>query len=402
VAWRQCGKDKTQNPPPPSKNQTTTYLLDKERNHIDNWLAIMDAIKDLEPAVAILGAIGLYYVSKAVTNLYKTFLRPAKNLKKLGEWAVVTGATGKNCLGLLWRLRSYLCFDSFISGWCIFPNFNFADGIGKAYCFALAKQGLNVMMISRTESKLEDVKKEIEAKYPDVTISYLVCDYSKFNKTAQGNVAKALKKLEVGVLINNVGVSYRYPMFFHELSDEEVQNLMTMNIDSTVWMTRFVLPGMVERKAGTIVNLSSGSAMYTLPLLAEYSGAKSFIEKFSRAINAEYSAKGITCQCQIPFYVATKLAKMRKSLMVPTPEGYVSMAIKWVGYPDAVASPFILHAIQGWVLDILPKFVVSKGIMSMHLATRKRGQKKDAKLAAEGKNQWAYMRRILFWKTNNS
>lgn len=123
--------------------------------------------------------------------------------------------------------------------------------------------------------------------------------------------------------------------------------------------------------------------MYTLPLLAEYSGSKSFLEKFSRALNAEYSAKGVTCQCQIPFYVATKLAKQRKSLMVPNPGEFVALAIRWVGYPNAVVSPYLLHAIQGWIFDCLPDFVVSKIIMGMHMATRKRGQKKDAKKAAE-------------------
>jgi 17beta-estradiol 17-dehydrogenase / very-long-chain 3-oxoacyl-CoA reductase len=261
---------------------------------------------------------------------------------------------------------------------------NIIDGIGKAYALALAKKGMSVMLISRTESKLQDVKKEIEdKKYAGATVSYLVCDYSKFDKAAQAKVANAIKDLEVGVLINNVGVGYRYPMFFHEISDEEVQDLMTMNIDSTVWMTRMVLNGMLDRKAGAIVNISSGSAMATLPLLAEYSAAKSFIEKFSRALNAEYKAKGITCQCQIPFYVATKLAKMRKSLMVPTPTEYVASAIKWVGYPDAVASPMLLHAIQGWVMDILPDSFVAKQIMGMHLGVRKRGIKKDALLAAE-------------------
>lgn len=258
------------------------------------------------------------------------------------------------------------------------------DGIGKAYAKALAKKGLNVMLISRTESKLKDVKKEIdEKKYEGVSVSYIVCDYSKFDKAAQKKVADAIKDLEVGVLINNVGVGYRYPMFFHELSDDEVQDLMTMNIDSTVWMTRMVLPGMVFRKGGAIVNLSSGSAMYTLPLLAEYSGAKSFIEKFSRAINAEYKALGVTCQCQIPFYVATKLAKMRRSFMVPSPAEYVAGAMKWVGYSDAVASPFLLHAIQGWVMDMLPDFVVAHFIMDMHLSTRERGQRKDARLLEE-------------------
>lgn len=266
-----------------------------------------------------------------------------------------------------------------------FPSANFifvhSDGIGKAYAFALAKKGMSVMLISRTESKLKDVKKEIEEKYAGIEVDYAVCDYSKFDESAQGKVAEAIKDMEIGVLVNNVGVSYRYPMFFHELTDSEVQDLMTMNIDSTVWMTRMVLPGMIDRKKGAIVNISSASSMYTLPLLAEYSGAKSFIEKFSRALNAEY--KGVTCQCQIPFYVATKLAKMRKSLMTPNPGEFVAQAIKWVGYPDAVVSPFLLHAIQGWILDCLPDFVVSKIIFDMHMATRKRGIKKDAKKAAE-------------------
>jgi 17beta-estradiol 17-dehydrogenase / very-long-chain 3-oxoacyl-CoA reductase len=249
---------------------------------------------------------------------------------------------------------------------------------------ALAKKGMSVFLISRTESKLQDVKKEIEEKnYDGVEVSYMVCDYSKFDKAAQDKVAKAITPLDVGVLINNVGVSYRYPMHFHELTDDEVQALMTMNIDSTVWMTRLVLPGMRETKSGAIVNLSSGSALYTLPGLAEYSGSKGFIEKFSRAINAEYTSKGVTCQCQVPFYVATKLAKLRKSATVPTAKEFVNLGIKWVGYSDCIVSPFILHAIQGWFMDVLPEFILTKGIMSMHMATRKRGQKKDAIKAAE-------------------
>ena len=81
---------------------------------------------------------------------------------------------------------------------------------------------MSVLLISRTESKLQDVKKEIEEKgYDGVEVSYLVCDYSKFDKAAQDKVAKVVKELEVGVLVNNVGVSYRYPMFFHELKDDE-------------------------------------------------------------------------------------------------------------------------------------------------------------------------------------
>ena len=301
-------------------------------------------------SLVVAGLLAANLALKTVLYAFKAFVRPAKNLTKLGKWAVVTGAT---------------------------------DGIGKAYAFALAKQGMGVVLISRTESKLQAVKEEIEEKYADAEVTYVVCDYSKFDKKAQDKVAKAVADLEVGVLINNVGVSYRYPMYFAELTDSEVQDLITMNVESTVWMTRMVLPGMVERKKGTIVNISSASSLWTLPLLAEYSGAKSFIEKFSRALNAEYGSKNITCQVQVPLYVATKLAKMRKSFTTPTPKEYVAMAMRWVGYSDCVVSPFFVHAIVSWLFDVLPESIVASVIMSMHAATRKRGLKKDAKKAAE-------------------
>jgi hypothetical protein len=60
---------------------------------------VLDALENYPPSalfsIAILGCLGLNLTSKAVSHLYKTFLRPGKDLKKLGKWAVVTGATGK-------------------------------------------------------------------------------------------------------------------------------------------------------------------------------------------------------------------------------------------------------------------------------------------------------------------
>lgn len=295
----------------------------------------------------VVGAVVFVLLGKKIVeSTYKTFLRPAKDLKRLGKWAVVTGAT---------------------------------DGIGKAYAFMLAKMGLNIVLISRTESKLADVKKEIEEKGYGVEIKYIVCDYSKFDQQARDAVEKGLAGLEIGTLINNVGASYRYPRFFHELPRDEIQHLMTMNIDSTIWMTDMVLKQMVERKRGTIVNLSSAAGRYTQPLLTEYAAAKSFIEKFSTSINAEYKSKGITCQCQVPFYVATKLAKMRPAFHVPTAKQYVDMAIKWVGYDDAIVSPFWVHAVGGWVLAMMPEAIATNVIMSNNAAVRKRGLAKDAK-----------------------
>merc|ERR1719433_969763 len=103
-------------------------------------------------------------------------------------------------------------------------------------------------------------------------------------------------------------------------------------------MTRLVLgtadgEGMLARRRGAIVNTSSGAGRATSPLLAEYSGAKSFIEMFSKGLKAELQRYNVHVQVQAPLFVATKLAKIRKtSLTVPSPGAYAHCAAKHIGY----------------------------------------------------------------------
>ena len=237
---------------------------------------------------------------------YRYLLRPPLKLTKFGKYAVVTGAT---------------------------------DGIGKAYAHALSKRGMSLVLISRTESKLRAVADEIDSTAKGGTTEktrIVVCDYSNFDDEARSRVAKELAGLDVGVLINNVGVSYRYPMYFHELSESEVGDVVEMNVNSTVRMTKMVIDGMAKRRRGAILNVSSGSAGYAMPLLAEYGAAKMFVQRFSESLDAEYGNRGVRVQCQVPFYVATKLAKLRKSLTVPTAEEYAKMGVDWLGYGGVV------------------------------------------------------------------
>ena len=248
----------------------------------------------------------------------------------------------------------------------------------------MAKKGINIVLISRTESKLDAVKKEIDEK-SKVEVKYVVCDYSKFDDKAQATVASAIKDLDVGILINNVGVVCPFRMYFHELSDEQINNIMNVNIVSTTVMTKMVIGGMVERKRGSIVNIASAAGTITSPLLAEYSAAKGFVEKLSRGLNAEYRSKGISVQCQVPFYVATKLAKRRKSIDTPTPDEYAAMGLRWIGQSDSVCSPFWLHSLQGYIMSVLPSKIVVGLTMSMHQSIRKRGMKKEAAKKAEKK-----------------
>ncbi len=104
---------------------------------------------------------------------------------------------------------------------------------------------------------------------------------------------------------------------------------------------------------------------------------------FSRALNVELAKFNIHVQCQVPLFVATKLAKIKKaSLTVASPQGYARAAVAAIGY-ETVVSPFWSHALQLWLLTALPEWLSAKITMSMHLDIRKKGMKKEQQAAAE-------------------
>jgi len=245
-----------------------------------------------------------------------------------------------------------------------------------------------VFLLSRTEDKLKEVEKELSAKYSKVKVNHLAVDFSKFDETARKAVKAALKDLDVGVLVNNVGLSYPFTKYFHELQDQEVADIMEVNMSSMTWMIKIVLgdidsehkpvSGMLLRKRGCIVNTSSGGGRVTSPLLVEYSAAKAYVEMFSKGLAAELAPKGIDVQVQAPLFVTTKMAKIRKSsLTVPSPESYARCAVAQLGYGVAV-SPYWAHSLQLWVLACLPEFVSVAITNSMHQTIRKKGMKKEA------------------------
>lgn len=310
----------------------------------------------VKSVAGIVGAIVIIsFLWDFLAGIYNHFIRPGKNIvKTYGQWAVVTGAT---------------------------------DGIGKAMAFELAKKGCNVLLISRTQSKLDDCKAEIEAKYPKITCETLAIDYSKYDATAESHIVKAIANKEVGVLVNNVGISYPNTKYFHELEPINVEQLMTLNVNSTTNMTRLVLPGMVSRKRGTVVSIGSAAGVSTSPLLSQYGAAKSYIAMFSKAMNEEYKTFNISFQCQVPMFVTTKLAKLRKtSLFVASPAGYAKAAVAAIGY-ESLVSPYWSHALQIWFLTTAPEWLVVSITKNMHLGIRKAAIRKAEKAAKDCKKE---------------
>ena len=193
---------------------------------------------------------------------------------------------------------------------------------------------------------------------------------------------KAIAGKEVGVLVNNVGISYPNTKYFHELEPVNVEQLMSLNVNSTTNMTRLVLPGMVSRKRGSVVSIGSAAGVSTSPLLSQYGAAKSYIAMFSKAMNEEYKSFNISFQCQVPMFVTTKLAKIRKtSLFVASPSAYAKAAVACIGY-ESLVSPFWSHALQIWFLSTAPEWLVVSITKNMHLDIRKKALRKEEKAKA--------------------
>merc|ERR1711903_201434 len=134
------------------------------------------------------------------------------------------------------------------------------DGIGRALALGLAARGFPVCVVSRTPAKLEALCDELHAAgAPEARAIRL--DFGAADAGDWTRVRSELAKLDVGVLVNNVGQSYAHAEYLHNLGDDDVERLIRINCSGTVRMTKIALEGMVARRQrSAILNIGSGAA----------------------------------------------------------------------------------------------------------------------------------------------
>ena len=181
-------------------------------------------------------------------------------------------------------------------------------GIGKAICMGLAKEGARVVVAARSETQKDErfpgtihqTVGEIKAMGSDALA--IKCDVTSESEV-QSMVDSAIEAFgQVDVMINNAGVAFYYPVAETPMRKWEI--VVDVNLKGTFLCSRAVLPGMMERKSGSIINISSLAADErdegTVPTGVAYAAAKAAVDRFTWGLATEVGKYNIAVNCIKP------------------------------------------------------------------------------------------------------
>lgn len=172
-----------------------------------------------------------------------------------------------------------------------------SGGIGYEFAKLCAKDGYNLVLVARSAGQLQQIADDLSAKYG---ISATVIAKDLAVPGAPGEVFAELERagISIDVLINNAGFADYGP--FAEADLDKTLQMMQINMVTLTHLTRLVLPGMVARQRGRILNVASTAAFQPGPLMAVYYATKAYVLSFSEAIANELHGTSVSVTALCP------------------------------------------------------------------------------------------------------
>lgn len=218
---------------------------------------------------------------------------------------------------------------------------------------------MNLILIARKANLLEEISQQIKTKF-QVQVEIILVDFNDDSKEVYEQVEQGIKDKDIGVLVNNVGMSYGFN-YFNKANFEDVSSMIKVNVTSLTLMTKIVLPLMESKGQGAIVNISSVAGLGPQPYLCQYASTKAYNDFFSRGLAYECQNKGITVQCVYPGPVMTDMLTLSMndvkttSWLVPTADQFAATALRTLGFTPCTTgywSHALISNLSGWTWNI--------------------------------------------------
>ncbi len=179
-----------------------------------------------------------------------------------------------------------------------------SSGIGMEIARLVAPRAKALVLVARRVERLDELKTKLVAESPKLRVETIPCDLSKREKVAELVSEVKARGLDVDVLVNNAGVGMMG--VFDRADAEKTAFMIDLNVTSLTLLTLAFLPGMVERKRGGVLNISSGFGLGILPLFAAYCATKHYVTGFTEGLRADLVGTGVTATQVCPGPVATE------------------------------------------------------------------------------------------------
>ena len=274
----------------------------------------------------------IYLLFKIFSFFYKNFLRKRINLKnRYGEdsWALITGAT---------------------------------DGIGKALSEELAREGFNIILVSRSLQKLQKVSEDLLKINPRIKTSIIEYDFDRKNKLDDylSTFSSLQDNYDISILINNVGLDHHNT--FDRVKVNHIYSMINLNILPQTMLTKIFLNKMnIRKNRSSIITLSSFAGEFPFPMKSLYSATKIFNHYLTVALSEEMKLTDKIDWLSVkPLEVETIMSTTKADgFSVITTKQCATSILNDLGYENETYTHWA-HKLQAGLLRFVPKCVLYK------------------------------------------
>jgi short-subunit dehydrogenase len=242
-------------------------------------------------------------------------------------------------------------------------------GIGREFARQLAGRAGSLVLVARRLDRLEQLRDELTKKDPNLNVHCRAVDLSNATEVEELCAWLSREGIAIDFLINNAGLGDRG--VFATGEPERLRQMLAVNVLALTTLTRALLPAMIEKRRGAILNVSSTAGFLPLRKLAAYAATKAYVTNFSDGIRGEVRKQGIVVTALCPGPVATEFSSVaqRKAGKQETPSpSFMHVAVEDVARAGLagiernkpLVIPGLVMKIAMWLVRLTPMAILRR------------------------------------------